>query len=157
MPKSLGIRLHSCLDLELLQVYICKGANPYRMKKSVFLFFCLLSVLQGNAQNSAQQRYIFFLHNRFIEELGTEGSHLEYGKAEYTGIVKVFKQEGFTVISEVRAKNTDGKTYALKVKGQIDSLLKTGVKASHITVIGTSKGGYIATCVSGMADRKSVV
>ena len=125
------------------------------MKKALLLF-CLLNLLQINAQHAASKRYLFFLHNRFIEELGLEASHPEYGRAEYAGILQAFKQEGLAVISEVRAKNTDGKTYALKVKGQIDSLLKAGVLPANITVVGTSKGGYIAALVSGMAQNSAL-
>ncbi len=40
------------------------------------------------------------------------------------------------------------KEYAQKIVMQIDSLLKIGVKPNSITVIGTSKGGYISKYVS---------
>ncbi len=95
-----------------------------------------------------QKNYIFFLHNRFVEEFGLEESHPQFGKAEYREIVANFRKDGFIVISETRKKDTDPKAYALKVKTQIDSLLKIGIEPNHVTVIGTSKGGYIAQYVS---------
>ena len=95
-----------------------------------------------------QQNYIFFLHNKFIEENDLDVEHLEYGKAEYLEIIKAFEKDNFIVISEKRKKNTDTKNYAKKVISQIDSLLNIGVKPNHISVIGTSKGGYIAQYVS---------
>jgi dienelactone hydrolase len=118
------------------------------MKKIVLFLFCLTQAGLP-AQNPAQTpRYIFFLHNMFIELQGLEGSHPEYGRVEYKEIIQAFEKKGFTVISEIRPKNTEVKAYAAKVAGQIDSLLKKGVPAAHITVIGTSKGGFIAMQVS---------
>lgn len=57
-------------------------------------------------------------------------------------------KDNVMVFSEKRPAQTDIKKYARKITAQIDSLLKTGVKPNHITVIGTSKGGYIAQYVS---------
>jgi hypothetical protein len=101
----------------------------------------------------AEQGYIFFLHNRFLEEHGLEESHPEYGRAEYAEIILAFEQEGFVVLSEKRGGNVNARAYALKVKVQIDSLLSTGVEPNRITVIGTSKGGYIAQYVSTLANN----
>ncbi|MCD6064105.1 MAG: hypothetical protein K0R82_2016 [Flavipsychrobacter sp.] len=114
---------------------------------TLLLCFILLSL------PTQAQRYIFFLHNKFIEEAGLDGVHPEYGKAEYHAILDSFRKKGFAVISEVRPKNTDGIAYARKVAGQVDSLRQTGVKASQITIIGTSKGGYIAQHASGLLKK----
>lgn len=94
------------------------------------------------------QQYLFFLHNRFLENHKLNEKSKEYGKAEYNEIITAFTNSGFTVISEKRKKDTDTRAYARKVAGQIDSLLKRGVYPSEITVVGTSKGGYIAQYVS---------
>ncbi len=95
-----------------------------------------------------EQYYIFFLHNKFIEENDLTVKHPEYGRAEYNEILDSFRKSGFIVQSEKRKSNTDVIKYANKIVSQIDSLIKTGVKPNHITVIGTSKGGYIAQYVS---------
>lgn len=94
------------------------------------------------------QRYVFFLHQRFVELYGPEAMHPEYGKAEYHAILDRFRNAGFTVISERRPANADERLYADRVAAQIDSLRRLGVAPEHITVIGTSKGGYIAQMVS---------
>jgi hypothetical protein len=96
------------------------------------------------------QQFIFFLHNAFLEIQGEAGVHPEYGKAEYSAIVSKFRSAGFVVISELRKRGTDAHEYAEKVSTQIDSLLNQGVKPRDITVVGTSKGSYIAMCVSGL-------
>ena len=102
----------------------------------------------GSQDNEKQNRYIFFLHNRFLEENDLQAAHPEYGKVNYNEIIQSFKDDGFIVISEKRNPSTDVKLYARKVVSQMDSLGKIGIKPSQITVIGTSKGGYIAQYVS---------
>lgn len=94
------------------------------------------------------QRYIFFLHNKFIEENDLNTAHPEYGKAEYNEILASFRKDNFIVFSEKRKKNTNAADYAEKIVKQIKNLLKKGVSPNKITVIGTSKGGYIAQFVS---------
>lgn len=95
-----------------------------------------------------EQNYIFYFHNKFAEENSLETKHPEYGKVEYREIIESFQKEGFIVLSKKRKANTDVQEYAQKIVPQIDSLLNIGVKPNHITVIGTSKGGYIAQYVS---------
>lgn len=127
------------------------------MKRSNYILLLILSffltVSCGQSKKETEtksegQNYIFFLHNKFIEENDLNIEHPEYGKAEYSEIINSFKKDGFIVLSEKRKKNTDPEEYAKKIVSQIDSLLKVGVKPNHITIIGTSKGGYIAQYVS---------
>jgi hypothetical protein len=115
-----------------------------------FLFTIILGV-SGYSQSKTSkndQRYIFFLHNKFVEENDLSVPHPEYGKAEYNEILASFRADNFIVYSEKRSKNTNATKYAKKIVKQIKSLLKEGVSPNKITVIGTSKGGYIAQYVS---------
>ena len=103
-----------------------------------------------------QKDYIFFLHNKFAEGNDLNAEHPEYGKVQYKEVIKSFENDGFIVLSEKRKAETDTEEYAKKVVSQIDSLLKTGIKPNHITVIGTSKGGYIAQYVSTFAANPDI-
>ncbi len=94
-----------------------------------------------------QKQYVFFLHNKFLEDHSLEEKHPKYGVAEYEAILGKLKNKNTVVISEKR-KATDPSVYAEKVKKQIDSLMKKGIPAGRITVVGTSQGGYIAQYVS---------
>ncbi|MBL7813297.1 MAG: alpha/beta hydrolase [Bacteroidetes bacterium] len=98
----------------------------------------------GNSNN----KYIFFLHNKFLELHSEKDSHPQFGKAEYSQIINYFQKDSFLVISEKRKPNTDAIAYAHHVAHQADSLLKAGIAPENITIIGTSKGGYIAQYVS---------
>lgn len=99
-------------------------------------------------QKSQQKQYIFFLHNKFLEDHSFEEKHPQYGVAEYETILNKLRDQNIIVISEKRKAGTDPSVYAEKVKKQIDSLLKKGIPAGRITVVGTSQGGYIAQYVS---------
>ncbi len=100
--------------------------------------------------------YLFFLHNRFLETHDLEEPHFKYGKVEYSAIIDKFKASGIEVLSEHRRGNIEPKTYAQAIKKQIDSLLQSGVAPANITVVGTSKGGYIAQYVSTFAENPNL-
>jgi len=121
-------------------------------QKFFFTFlFTLLSAFIGFSQEKSpnkDQRYIFFLHNKFIEENDLSVAHPEYGKAEYNEILASFRKDNFIVFSEKRSKNTNVAEYAEMIVEQIKKLIKKGISPNKITVIGTSKGGYIAQYVS---------
>jgi hypothetical protein len=108
----------------------------------------LFTILSFSQSKNADQAYVFFLHNKFIEENDLNAAHPEYGKAEYDKILESFRKDNFIVYSEKRKKNTNASDYAEKVVKQIKTLLKKGIAPGKITVIGTSKGGYIAQYVS---------
>ncbi|WBL21357.1 alpha/beta hydrolase [Zunongwangia sp. HRR-M8] len=117
-----------------------------------FLLFLLLHstmTIYGNEQS----RYLFFLHNRFLEEYELNDIHPEYGKTEYDAILKEFRSSGLKVFSEKRNGRVNAREYALLIVEQIDSLLAIGVDANKITIVGTSKGGYIAQYVSTLANN----
>lgn len=99
---------------------------------------------------------MFYLHGRIIEEQGIHAVHPEYGSYEYTAILDSLNRHGYNVISEARAKNTDENIYAEKVVKQIDTLLKSGVPAEHIFIVGASKGSAITFLVSEKAMNKKL-
>jgi hypothetical protein len=116
----------------------------------------LLLVLVTGSGYLRAQNYVIFLHNMFTELYPLNEVHPEYGRCEYPEIVAAFRKEGFIVLSEKRPKGTNGDAYAQKVAMQVDSLIAKGIKPSHITVIGTSKGGYIAQVASGLLKNTNI-
>ena len=82
--------------------------------------------------------------------------HQEIGRPQsfcWHGVPQKFKANGFTVISEQRKGNVNAMQYAQAVNRQVDSLLNIAVPSHHITIVGTSKGGYIAQYVSTIANN----
>jgi hypothetical protein len=96
-------------------------------------------------------KYLFYLHGATVTELGDNGinqSFPEWGPYEYSNILDSLQKQGFYVISEIRQKAKDDSIYVNKISRQIDSLLRGGVKAETILVIGASAGWNIAVGVS---------
>ena len=101
-------------------------------------------------------KYLFYLHGRIIEDQGIPAISPDFGEYKYETILQRFEGFGFTVISEQRSKNTDGMKYAERVVEQVKELLKRGVPAKNITVIGASKGGGIAMEISHLLANQEI-
>ncbi len=114
------------------------------------ILFCSTIVACGTEND---ERFIFFLHNRFIEEHELTAEHPEFGRTAYKEIIAEFEKSDFKVISEKRHGNVNAREYAIGLISQIDSLLQNGIEPNKITVVGTSKGGYIAQYVSTLANN----
>ena len=121
--------------------------------KSIILIVVLFCSTLYSCGQANDERFIFFLHNRFLEEHGLNESHPEFGRTEYNEILQEFEKSGFTVISEKRNGNVNAREYALEIVSQIDSLISNGTEPEKITIVGTSKGGYIAQYVSTFANN----
>lgn len=101
-------------------------------------------------------RYVIYLHGRIIEDQGPRPTHEQWGTYEYQRILETLSAGGVTVISEQRPPATDMDAFAEKVAGQVRALLSAGVPAEHITVVGFSKGGGIATRASALLKNDKV-
>lgn len=121
------------------------------------LLICIITNCHSNKEiknTKYEQDYIFFIHNKFLED-NPDGTFSEKYNVtvDYKGILQSFENDGFVVFSEKRSPKANERAFANKVISQIDSLMSKGVQPNHITVIGTSKGGYIAQVVSTFAKN----
>ena len=108
-------------------------------------------------QIDARARYLFYLHGRIVEDKGVRPVSERHGIYEYEKILETFREAGFVVISEARAKDTDVRQYAAKVVvAQIRRLLKAGVPPRQVSVVGASKGSHIAMHASSLLRQRDV-
>ncbi|MBL7932129.1 MAG: alpha/beta hydrolase [Bacteroidia bacterium] len=121
-------------------------------------FISLITLLFLFSSRYWAQRHVFYLHGRIVEIQGARAvdSTNGYVAYKYDDIIDSLKKAGFIVHSEVRAKNTNAGEYAGKIKKQVDSLLKKGVNPQDITVVGASKGSYIAMLVSSYCKNSDL-
>ena len=105
------------------------------------------------------KNYIFYLAPRVIEKYNeSEGIYKDrHGTFEYDAILTALGNKGFNiVISGARPKLIDPIIYSEIIVKQIDTLLKRGIGASKITVIGADKGALIAMFVSSKIKHKFI-
>lgn len=124
--------------------------------KTSLIIGILFSSIMFTCETKNEDRFIFFLHNRFLEDHKLDELHPEFGRTEYKEIVSKFEKNGFIVISEKRNRNVNAREYAVRIVNQIDSLIKNGIESKKITIVGTSKGGYIAQYVSTLANNQNL-
>jgi len=102
------------------------------------------------------KRYLFYLHGKIIEDQGLPAVSPEFGEYQYEAILERFSTYGFVVISEQRPRNSDVVAYASRVTGQVARLLNAGVPGENITVVGVSKGAWIAIYVSHSLEGQEI-
>lgn len=110
--------------------------------------FIIIVQLLISINMPSSQKYLFYIHGKIVEDQGAEAVSPSFGAYQYNDILDTFRKKGFTVKSELRKPNTDIKVFAKYITDQINELLKSGVNAADITVIGASKGAVIAMFVS---------
>jgi 2-succinyl-5-enolpyruvyl-6-hydroxy-3-cyclohexene-1-carboxylate synthase len=119
------------------------------MKLKLFIFF-LVAITFSSCNAQLPTKHIFYLHGRIIEQQGKNAVSEQFGKYELDSIITALKVDNGIVHAEIRNSNVDYKLYAEKVSKQIDELIKSGVDAKNITVIGASKGAIIACNISNL-------
>jgi len=124
-----------------------------KIKLLIGILFCSTICACGNKNND---RFIFFLHNRFLETHELNELHPKFGRTEYNEIITEFKKSGLRIISEKRNGNVNARDFAISIVTQIDSLIKKGIEPQKITIVGISKGGYIAQYVSTLANNPNL-
>lgn len=108
------------------------------------------------ASPDPRAQYLFYLHGRAVELHGPEASTPKDGAYEYRRIVERLAGRGHVVIAELRGPETDADTYADKLAAQVRALLAAGVPASHVSIVGFSKGGFITLLTSQKLQNRYV-
>jgi len=93
-------------------------------------------------------RHIIYLHGQIVEDQGVPAFSERYGEYRFDDIVSAFTDAGFEVRAEVRDADADPAEHANETADYIMEILDRGVPPHNITVIGASKGAYIASLVS---------
>lgn len=123
----------------------------------IFRTLFVITFLTGT-QKIQSQTIIFYLHGRIVELQGRHAVDQAngYGAYQYDAILDSLKRGNNSIFSELRPPSTEIKSYAKKIAGQIDSLLKTGMPANRITIVGASKGARIAMEISNFMKNKEL-
>ncbi|MEM9233433.1 MAG: hypothetical protein AAGA69_04250 [Pseudomonadota bacterium] len=105
--------------------------------------------------NAVNQHHVFYLHGRIVED-GLPAVSPQFGEYQYHDILSALDTAEITVHAKVRTSDISVGTAADEVLDTITLLLSMGVAPDQITVIGASKGAYIASLVSHRSANKDL-
>jgi dienelactone hydrolase len=107
----------------------------------------LSPVMAGSPQT--QPRHLIYLHGRIIQEQQNPRPRSpEFGYYELDQILAAFRSRGFVVTSEIRPKAATVSDSADRVVEQVRAIVKKGVPANHVSVVGGSMGASITMLAS---------
>lgn len=111
---------------------------------------CTSTSADNDNSDPADAHHLIYLHGRIIEDQGLPAISPRYGEYRFQEIVDTFRNEGFVVHAEIRKAGADPQIAARKTVAQITRLLENGVPIDNITVVGASKGAFIAALTSDL-------
>lgn len=121
-----------------------------------FVTIAFLSLILSACAQTEPQKHLFFFHSRYLENNPLSSLHPTHGQVEYHEILAAFETAGFEVHSEIRGENVNARSYAQNQVPKIENLIKSGVSPEDITIVGTSKGGYIAQYISTFLPQYNI-
>jgi dienelactone hydrolase len=99
---------------------------------------------------------VIYLHARIVEDEGRHPTDPSFGVYEYDAILDSLRHAGLTVLSDQRPPKANSDSFATHVAAQVDSLLRLGVPPRAVTVVGFSKGGWMAILASAKLKNPAV-
>jgi hypothetical protein len=126
------------------------------MKRPIFLTALLVALVPASACSQAAPRYMIYLHGRIVEDGGRLPTDSTFGVYQYDAILDSLRQGGFVVLSDQRPPKANSDSAAKRVAAQVDSLLRLGVPPGDISVVGFSKGGWIAVLASSRLQNPAI-
>lgn len=102
----------------------------------------------GPLDDSDQTRHVIYLHGQIVEDQGLPAISDRYGEYRFDDIVKAFEDAGFEFSAPLRNAGADPDAAAAEIIELTSEILDRGVAPENITIVGASKGAYIASLVS---------
>lgn len=123
---------------------------------------------------NSSDKYVFYSHGLIVEGTDPTPIHGRWGQYNFPTIKKELADSSYHLIATHRSAKTHPFKYAEQLSKQVTKLLKNGVPANSISLVGFSRGGFItaiassylkhmdlnfvilAACTSGLAKRAEV-
>jgi pimeloyl-ACP methyl ester carboxylesterase len=125
------------------------------LRDTVLAAFAIVAALTAaageslSAQAEPGARHVIYLHGRIIQQQQNPRPHSpEFGYYELEKILAAFRSRGFVVTGEIRPKAASVSDSANHVVEQVLAILKKGVPADHVSVVGGSMGASITMLAS---------
>jgi hypothetical protein len=96
------------------------------------------------------ERYVIFSHGLIAEGDDPKPVSPKYGVYDFPGIKQaIFAAGGFNLIAVQRKKNIAIEQHVQQLETWVHQLIAAGVKPTHITLVGFSRGGQLTAMASG--------
>ena len=107
------------------------------------------------AKIEVNAKYVFYSHGFIVEGTNERPVHKAWGVYDFPAVKKALVDKDHHLIAFHRAKKTEPYQYAKSLANQVRKLIKAGVGAENITVMGFSRGGAITIATSNeLANSK---
>ncbi|OTG87133.1 alpha/beta hydrolase [Acinetobacter sp. ANC 4558] len=139
------------------------------MKKSLFISCILLLIsnftsagkiyTEFPSQVDANQKYVFYSHGLILEgniDTPINPKKPQWGMYDFPNVKEQLSDNAYNLIAYHRPKNTDKYEYAHKLKHDVEHLIRLGVKAENISLIGFSRGGEITLLASNALKNEKI-
>lgn len=95
-------------------------------------------------------KYVFYSHGFIVEGTNPEPVHPLFGVYRFPDIKKALSASKFNLIAYHRPKGSTPQKSAERLVNDVKKLMKMGVKAKNITLLGFSRGGMITALASSL-------
>ncbi|OUR61214.1 alpha/beta hydrolase [Colwellia sp. 39_35_sub15_T18] len=105
---------------------------------------------------NANDKYVFYSHGFIVEGTNPTPKNERWGVYEFPAIKESLSDNDYNLIAYHRPKETDPFKHAEVLAKNVRELLKSGVDANHITIIGFSRGAFITSLTSHYLEETPV-
>ena len=107
-------------------------------------------------QINADEKYVFYSHGLIVEGKNPTPTHPRWGVYEFPKVKVALTSEHYNLIAYHRALDTKPRVFAKKLASDVNLLIKKGVKAENISLVGFSRGGEITILASSYINSTAV-
>ena len=99
---------------------------------------------------------MFYSHGIIVEGTNPTPKNERWGVYEFPAIKESLADSEYNLIAYHRPKGTDPFVHAKSLANDVRELIKNGVAASHITIMGFSRGAFITGLTSHYLEKTPV-
>ncbi|GAA5218508.1 alpha/beta hydrolase [Corallincola platygyrae] len=101
-------------------------------------------------------KYVFYSHGFIVEGTNPTPVHDRWGVYDFPAIKAALADSDYHLIAYHRPKGTDPFAHAQRLANDVGRLLKSGVPANQITIMGFSRGAFITALTSHNLEQTPV-
>jgi hypothetical protein len=105
---------------------------------------------------SANEKYVFYSHGSIVEGTNATPKNKRWGIYQFPAVKSSLADPDYNLIAYHRPAGIDPFQHAKTLANDVNKLLKNGVLAKNITIIGFSRGAFITSIASHYLEKNAV-